>query len=160
MKKHLFSFKIKFSACFHLSSKQNVNRILFCAAKENVQESPFPEKSGGKHGESWLLPGRPVHLIALAVTSDGCPGAQCRGHYWANLVTSKRVIPWPPWSLRCDRLCPTPATLACSKIRMGCIIKEHINLLYQSLPYPSQTNSHSFIRPNDSNSLLLAQRAT
>jgi hypothetical protein len=49
----LFSFEIviviiKKSTCFYLSSKQNMNHILFCAAKENVQECPFPEKVGGK----------------------------------------------------------------------------------------------------------------
>lgn len=68
-----------------------MNHILFCTAKENVQECPFPEKAGGKHVESWLLLGRLVHFIALVVTPDGWRGADCRGHCWADLVTRKRM---------------------------------------------------------------------
>lgn len=92
-----------------------MNHVLFCAAKENVQECPFPEKAGGKQQQSRLLPGRRSHFIALAVTPDGCPGAHCHGCVRANLVASKGMMPWPPWPLCCDLLSLTRslATLAC-----------------------------------------------
>lgn len=46
IQRHLFLFKETIQLILVLN--KNINHILFCAAKENFQEYPFPEKVGGK----------------------------------------------------------------------------------------------------------------
>lgn len=38
------------------------------------------------------------------MTTDCYGDADCWGHYWARLVTCKRMMPWSPWSLCCNLL--------------------------------------------------------
>lgn len=48
IKGHCFLLKETIQPCFILALNKNINHILFCTAKENFQEYPFPGKVGGK----------------------------------------------------------------------------------------------------------------
>lgn len=84
------------------------------------------------------------------MTTDCYGDADCCGHYWARLVTCKRMMPWSPWSLCCNLLNLTTITgRAClfREVHGLCFsLKGILSRLHEYLLYLNQADSHSFMK--------------